>query len=137
MTEADYKEQFQSLAEKHRLLLHTEADKAFFYIDSVDELTDFDLALNAMNKHACMLLVASNGEFDDNNSENHVDEQNGEIYILMRKKNANTINDIYTQTKTILKDCLARTKSDLRKNPDPRKHFRISKIPYQKSRTNE
>ncbi|RYD75285.1 MAG: hypothetical protein EOP55_13745 [Sphingobacteriales bacterium] len=132
MTEQEYKEHFKNLAEKHKSILHTDSSKAFFYIESVDELTEFDKGLALMKKDVCMLLVASGGEFDDNNSENHTDEQTGEIYILMRKKNASKINDLYSGAKEILKECLARTKQDFRINPNPHKRFRISKIPYQK-----
>ncbi|MCX2473575.1 hypothetical protein OQZ33_04440 [Pedobacter sp. MC2016-05] len=132
MTEQEYRSHFENLAEKHRLILHSDTNKAFFYIESVDELNEFDEALNLMKSNVCMLIVASSGEFGDNNSESHVDEQNCEIYILMRKKSSQRVSDLYSATKEILKDCLARTKRDLRANPNPHKHFRFNNIPYQK-----
>lgn len=132
MTEIEYRDQFEVLATLHKELLHTEGNKAFFYIDSIDELSEFDKALNLMKKDACMLLVASDGEFDDMGTENHVDEMSGSVYILLRKRTGSTNAQLYTSAKSILLDVLARTKSDLRTNPDPRKRFRISKIPYQK-----
>lgn len=131
MTESQYIAYFKNLATQHKLINHDDdINRAFFYIENPDELNEFDEGLRTMSSDIAMLLTATMGEFDDAQSENHTDEINAQVYIVMRKKTDVNIREINQQCKEILLSVLARTKSDYRNNFQTR--FSISKIPYQK-----
>ena len=123
-SEADYIEYYENLATQHKCIVHDEADKSFFYVENPDDLEEFDEYLRTIKKRVAMLLVANNGEFNDNGSNNYTDELNAQVYIVIRKTGDKTIRELNNEAKIILRSVIARTRKD---HP---KEFRINKVPY-------
>lgn len=127
---------YEKLAKSHHLIAHqVDGKKAFFEINEVFDLNNFDEALRTATGTTVMLITASESQLDDNNSESHNEELECEIYLLQRKKTGVSEKDIRTACKQILKEVLGRTKRDSRSQsivPGERINFRISQIPVQK-----
>lgn len=126
MTEQEFSCYFKTLAQNHKAILHSSQNNAFFYIETLDELTDFDEALRTMEGNVAMLLIANQGELSDANTNSYLDTIGGQLYILFRKRDDISIVEINTQAKQIIKDVFAR----VRKEHNTK--FRINELPYQK-----
>lgn len=126
MTEAQYTDYFKMLAENHKLIKHNTTKKAFFYIELIEELTEFDQALRNMHGDIAVLLTGSSGEFNDGNSNSYTDDITAQLYIVMRKKSNQSVAEINLKTKSILIDFLARARKENSTK------FRIQNLPYTK-----
>jgi hypothetical protein len=125
---------FEALAISSKAINHTaDGGKSFFYIDEPDNLDEFDQALRSSATSPAMLLIADEGEFDDNNTANHTQEISGQFYILAKTNDDFTKRNARAMCLPIVLDFLARMIVDARKNkliPSKAITFRISKVPY-------
>ena len=126
MTEEEYIALFETMAANHREIAHTPERKSFFYIEEPDELGEFDQALKSMGKNVAMLLVANNGEFNDNGSNSYHEELNGQMYIVVRKTSGKSIREINSFARKVLLDVLGRVRKEY-----PTK-FRLNNLQFQK-----
>ena len=136
ITDDHFTAYYQNLATLNRQLLHdVDGKRSFFVVEDADNLDNFDEALRAVNVDTMMLLVSEECELDDNESENHVQEVDLQVYILQRKRPGVSVSAIRAECLQILRDILGRTKSDARKNKVVEGkliNFRISNIPVRK-----
>lgn len=137
MNEDQYIEYFASLASSHHQLQHMkDGHKSFFYVEDAMNLLEFDEALRNMSGSTAMLLVAEDGELDDNESENHVDQMEGSIFILAQvKEHGRTVREARAFCKPIIMDFVAKMRKDSRKQQiiaGKLVHFRVSNLPYHK-----
>jgi hypothetical protein len=136
VTEDQYISYFEKLAIAHRQILHDpEGLISFVEVEDPEDLTAFDEALRSATGDTVMLIVAGEGELNDNNSENHVQTVDTQIYILQRKRDGMATAEIRTFTIGVITDLLGRTKNDARSgNVIPGKviTFRINNIPVRK-----
>jgi hypothetical protein len=136
VTEDQYISYFEKLAKAHRQIQHNpDGVSSFVEVEEPDELSAFDEALRSTTGDTVMLVVAAEGQLDDNSSENHVQTVDAQIYILQKKTDGIKTADIRTVTISIIRDILGRTKSDARLNsiiPGKVISFRINNIPVRK-----
>lgn len=127
---------FENLAIRSKAINHTkDGGKSFFYIEEPDDTSQFDDALRNAVTSPTFLLVADNGEFSDNNTENHTQEINGQFYVVAKITDRLNSRQARAFCLPIVVDFLARIKQDARKNEILARKiisFRIDKIPYQK-----
>lgn len=136
MTEDQYISYFENLAEQSKDINHKlDGKNSFFYIEDGSDLDEFDQALRDGIPSPCMLLVGDDGELDDNDSENHLQNLDGEFFILSRKTSDKTIRQLRAECLPIAINILARMKRDAKAGnivENKTVHFHISKIPYLK-----
>lgn len=136
LTEDLFISYFEKLAIAHLTIKHKAGGlKSFFEVEDTDELTAFDEAIRNATGSTVMLVVAGEGELDDNNSDSHVQVFDFQIYILQKLKTGVKISDIRSACMAVLKTVLARTKYDRRRDnivPGKTVNFRIDKIPVRK-----
>jgi phosphopantetheine adenylyltransferase len=136
VTEDQYISYFEKLAVAHKQILHDpEGITSFVEVEDPEELSAFDEALRSATGDTVMLIVAGEGELNDNDSENHVQTVDAQIYILQRKLDGRKTSDIRTATIGIIRDIVGRTKKDARYNsliPGKIITFRINNIPVRK-----
>jgi hypothetical protein len=136
ITEDQYISYFEELARTHKQILHQVDGKvSFIEVEDPDDLSAFDEALRSATGDTMMLAIAGEGELDDNDSENHVQTVDVQLYVLKRKLDYVSTSDIRTATIGIIRDILGRTKKDAREQkliPGKYINFRISKVPVRK-----
>lgn len=127
---------YENLAKVHKVIQHeVGGQKSFFEIEDLESLDNFDEALRNVVGSTVMLLYASDGELNDNDTENHNQELDCQIYILQRKTNAVAVSQIRSACIEIIKEVLGRTKREARQGlvfPGKIVQFRINKIPVRK-----
>lgn len=133
LTEDQFISYYEKLARAHRTIAH-EADgvKSFFEVEDPDELTSFDAAVRNATGSTVMLLVAGEGELDDNGSNNYVQVLECDIYILQKKTFDLSVHQIRSTCIQAITDILTRTKKDAsagRLVPGKITNFNIKEIP--------
>jgi len=136
VTEDKYIEYVKKLASAHIDLQHgVNGVSSFFEIEDEENFGNFDDALRNATARTVMLLVAAEGELDDNGCDNHTQEMDCQFYILQKKRAGVTIPQIRSACIVIIKEILGRMKSDARSNKivvGKNITFLISKVPYRK-----
>lgn len=136
LTEDQFISYFEKIATAHPLFAHDAAGiKSFFEVEDPEELTSFDAALRSTSASTVMLLVSGEGELDDNDSNNHLQAVEVQIYILQKLKTGITIPAIRSTCMQALVDILGFTKKAARENklvPGKTINFRIEKVPVRK-----
>jgi hypothetical protein len=133
LTEDQFISYFEKLANAHRTIAHNlDGQQSFFEVEDPDELSAFNEALRYATGSTVMLLVAGEGELDDNNSENHVQVVDFQIYILQKKETDVKTSDIRSVCIEVIKSIVGRTKHDCRRGrivPGKSVNFRIENVP--------
>jgi hypothetical protein len=136
ITEDQYIGYFEKLARAHRQLQHeVDGKECFFEVEDPDELNSFDDALRNLTSKTVMLIVAGEGELNDNNSENHVQIVDCQLYILQKETIGISPADIRSNCIEILRGILGRTKREALRNqmiPGKLITFRINNVPLRK-----
>lgn len=127
---------FENLAIDNKQLNHeVDGKKSFFYIETADDLNAFDDALRSSASSPAFLLVAEDGELNDNGSENHTQDLNGQFYVVAQISKNRSIRQARALCLPIAVDFLTKMKRDAKKHlifPGHLVTFTIDKIPYQK-----
>jgi hypothetical protein len=135
--ETDYSTYFEKLATLHTAIRHNADDRqSFFFIEQPDDTEEFDNALRNYATSPALLAVAEQGELNDNNSENHTEQFEGQLYVIARKEDGQSIKQVRDICKPIVMDILAKMKIDAKRTggiiPGKLVQFRINNISYQK-----
>lgn len=136
MNDAQLISYFENLAKQNLNLNHKkEGRDSFFYIENGYDLAEFDQSLRNTVQSPVMLLVADDGEFNDNNSAVYTQSLDGQFFILGRKTNETSVRQIRAICLPIVMGILGRMKFDSSKNliiPGGLVHFRIDRAHYSK-----
>jgi hypothetical protein len=135
ITEEQISEYFEALCIDSLDINHTlDGKESYFFVDEPDSLESFDEALRSSDASLVFLLVAEDGEFDDNNSANYVQETNIQAFVLARTGNDLSSKQAKTLCLPVIHSFLAKMRLDSNKgvmvNAKLMK-FRIEKIPFQ------
>lgn len=135
ITEQKIVDYFESLAIDSKDINHEfEGNKSFFFVEDPETLESFDDALRSSTSSHVMLLMAADGEFNDNQTNNYTQEVNVECYILARVNSETTSIEAKSFCLPVALNFLARMRIDSGKGlmlGEKRLRFRIDKIPYQ------
>jgi hypothetical protein len=135
ITEGQISDYFEALCIDSLEINHTlDGKKSYFFVDEPDNLDSFDEALRSSDASTVFLLVAEDGKFDDNNSENYVQETNIQAYVLARTGNDISSKDAKTVCLPIIQSFLAKMRIDSRKGVMINARllkFRIENISFQ------
>jgi hypothetical protein len=112
IAESEYKAYFESLATKHIAIAHSNADKAFFYIDNPYELSTIDDALGYISKRICVLVDVPERLINDNNSTNYVDKISCQFTILKRESDKTLLVEARDSVLPIVEDFLVRIRQN-------------------------
>lgn len=112
IAEAAYKNYFENLATKHIGIQHTEASKAFFYIDNPFDLNAMDAALRNITKKTCLLLDVPVRLMDDNRSNNYVEDLECQFSILTLESDKTKLIQARDLVLPIVEDFLVKIRQD-------------------------
>lgn len=136
LTEDQFISYFEKLASANPLFAHdVDGVNSFFEVEDPEELTAFDAALRSTSASTVMLLVAGEGELDDNDSNSYLQAVECQIYILQKVETGVTIPAIRSACIQALTNVIGRTKKDSSAGTlisGKTINFRISKIPIRK-----
>lgn len=136
--EHEFIDYFENLSIQHKLLNHqVDGEKTFFYIEDAFDLDEFDQQVRRITAPMAAMLVADDGQFNDNNSSNHTQELEAQLLIIARKGNDQSIREVRSACLTVALEFLTRMKVDasqgkILNDPKRRVNFRIERIPYKK-----
>ncbi|WP_316743437.1 hypothetical protein [Pedobacter antarcticus] len=129
---------FEELSINHKSVNHQpETNEAFFYVEDAFDLDEFDQHIRRLTCQMAVMLVADDGQFNDNNSNNHTQELDAQLLFLARKSNDQSIREVRSGCLNTALEYITRMKSDANQGKilnDPRRrvNFRIERIPYKK-----
>lgn len=136
VTEDQYISYLEKIAIAHKQIQHDpEGITSFVEVEDPEELSAFDEALRSATGETVMLVVAGEGELNDQGSENHVQTVDVQIYILQKKGDGMNTASIRTATINVIRDIVGRVKRDARSGalvPGKSINFVIDKIPVRK-----
>jgi hypothetical protein len=135
ITEEQISSYFEALCVDSTDINHNpETNKTYFFVEEPDNLDSFDQALRNSDAPLAFLLVAEDGEFDDNGTENYTQEINIQAFVLARKTSDVDSKQAKTICLPIVHSFLAKMRMDARKGvmlSEKRLAFRIDKIAFQ------
>jgi hypothetical protein len=104
---------FDKLAKANRLIAHDQDGvPSFFEIEDPEELSSFDDALRNATGSTVMLIIAGEGELNDNGSANYTDGLEYQIYVLQKLHDDTTPSEIRAVCKDAIKAIIFRTRKD-------------------------